>query len=1294
MLAALALWLLSSALWPPAALAQCALTCNDPDPDSPLQVAVNDNCESILVPDALLESGADCPGSKRLTVRNTQNQIVVDGFDLVSFDASTYIGGTLSVTVLDTTTGIFCVSYIMIVDNLPPAIACQDVDISCVGDTSVSVTGLPVANDNCDPDLDLAYVDTFIAGDCLNGNAAVLSREWTATDDSGNTNACVQTINLVRPDLSDIVFPPDVTLDCVDPDISVDANGRPVLDGVALQTGDICDLSVGFTNDTNFICGVIEYSVLRTWTIVDNCTDQTVSDVQFINIFDEEAPDITCPGDIVVNTQAGQCFTTVTLPPPTVADNCDGMPDFFVNTSYGATGLGPHPFVPAGQHTVQYTAVDECGNTSVCTINLTVVDNEAPTAVCEDFMTVSVPSGGVAIVYAQSFDEGSTDNCQDTVYHKVRRLTSGACQGANGDDSDIGGYQEWFDDETYFCCEEVGEDSILVVMHVYAVDPGPGPVDPVRELPGGDLYERFTECVVTVDVQDRLDPQIACPAGMTIGCNDDYTDLSIYGSPNVSDNCSFTLDSTAVVDVDDCGVGTIIRTWTATDPSDNAASCTQVINVINDSPFSDSLIIWPGNYTTDTCGASVDPEDLPDGFREPEILGGGCGIVAVNYNDQFFNVAQPACYKILRRWSVIDWCQYDPEDPNSEGRFERTQIIKVEDMDDPVVTCPDDVTVAVAANCQSATVNLPPVTAQDCSPDILITNDSPFADAGGADASGVYPIGETVVTYNISDRCGNTVSCSVTVTVEDMTPPAPVCIVGLSVNLAMMNSPMAVVDAIAFDGGSFDNCTAAPLLKRNLRFSDNGNPLTPPDATELVLTCDDLGTHLIEYWVTDEMGNSDFCVTYITVQDNGDLCPTITTGGTIAGVVETEMGETVENVEVQVSSSSPLTSMTSVDGAFEFPDVPFNEDYTLVPSRTDGLLNGVTTLDLVLISRHILGVAYLDSPYKIIAADVDRSGTVTTFDIIKIRKAILGIDNEFPNGNEAWRFVSADFVFPDPTNPFVSYFPEIYNINNFDDDQVAADFVAVKVGDVNLSSIPNSSFGLDDRVSYGSWEVTAENRELTTDETATVSFVGTRLPDITGFQFTLMYDPDRLELVELTPGNQLPGLTEANFGRPEGEAGYLTASWHHTGGGLPENAALFSLTVRAKAPGVLSQLMDIGSGRTPAEAYDADLLPLDVDLVFPETETGKLELYQNRPNPFEDQTTIGFYLPEAGPVQLTVYDMAGKTLHTQRATFDSGYHELMVRRSDLLQSGGGILYYTLESGRRRQTRKMVLLGNE
>ena len=63
---------------------------------------------------------------------------------------------------------------------------------------------------------------------------------------------------------------------------------------------------------------------------------------------------------------------------------------------------------------------------------------------------------------------------------------------------------------------------------------------------------------------------------------------------------------------------------------------------------------------------------------------------------------------------------------------------------------------------------------------------------------------------------------------------------------------------------------------------------------------------------------------------------------------------------------------------------------------TTSSTNGVSTFDIVLTRRHILGIAPFTKARQFLAADVNRSGSVSTFDIIHMQKVILGIYTDFP----------------------------------------------------------------------------------------------------------------------------------------------------------------------------------------------------------------------------------------------------------------------------------------------------------
>ncbi|MBI1224984.1 MAG: T9SS type A sorting domain-containing protein [Bacteroidetes bacterium] len=172
---------------------------------------------------------------------------------------------------------------------------------------------------------------------------------------------------------------------------------------------------------------------------------------------------------------------------------------------------------------------------------------------------------------------------------------------------------------------------------------------------------------------------------------------------------------------------------------------------------------------------------------------------------------------------------------------------------------------------------------------------------------------------------------------------------------------------------------------------------------------------------------------------------------TVSGTIRDENGLPVCGVTVGVNLSGTDVVTTDSTGFYELT-VANGSDFSIAPYKNSSPLNGVGTFDMVLISNHVLGVSPLGSPYKIIAADINKSNTVSSFDLVEFRDMLTFVTPNFPN-NTSWRFVDASYVFSNPLNPFVPGFPETISINNATGNITGQDFVAIKVGDVNNNAI-------------------------------------------------------------------------------------------------------------------------------------------------------------------------------------------------------------------------------------------------
>ena len=467
-----------------------------------------------------------------------------------------------------------------------------------------------------------------------------------------------------------------------------------------------------------------------------------------------------------------------------------------------------------------------------------------------------------------------------------------------------------------------------------------------------------------------------------------------------------------------------------------------------------------------------------------------------------------------------------------------------------------------------------------------------------------------------------------------------------------------------------------------------GNPLLPL-VPSITFDCADEGEHDIEVWVTDEAGNSDFCITTVIIQDNMNSCndDTLVVAGVIGGAVLTTMNEELPEVHVEITGMG-MEDMTDELGDYLFDDgLQVGNNYSVAPWKNDDPLNGITTFDLVLMSKHVLNIAPLADPYKIIAADVNNSGAVTTADIVALQKLLLQIDDEFQN-NTSWRFVRADYAFPNPLDPFSPPYPESVDVANHSTDVWDADFVAVKIGDLNGSASAIYSGNVSDR-SLGSTSFVVKDRHLAAGEAFTVPFHFAENIDFHALQFTLEFETD-LELQGIEKG-ELPGVAGDRFETARlDEVDAVTGTWYHTTPvKVNPDDVLFSLRFRANREGKLSELLRITSSRTAALAYTAAGLEQDLNLQYENANDMAFQLLQNQPNPFKKITHIGFTLPESGPAKLTVYDLSGSIVHTWEQDCQQGFNEVSIQRSEL--PVGGVLYYQLETANNTATKKMILL---
>lgn len=411
------------------------------------------------------------------------------------------------------------------------------------------------------------------------------------------------------------------------------------------------------------------------------------------------------------------------------------------------------------------------------------------------------------------------------------------------------------------------------------------------------------------EIEDCVDEEdvfsIYCPPTAWLSCEDEIWNLNWMENAYYHDYTG-THDAgypTVSYHINDCNIGYILRTWKVADYHGIWHKCTQKIYV-QGNYFNSSSIQWPGNVDLVGCNVNTDPQHMPYGKQMPSwsTYGATCSKIGYSYHDNVYTYG-PGCYEIIRTWSIVDCCNFNPY--YNTGIWTYNQRISVTSTGEiPEVWVPYDAT-ATTYNCERVQVDIAPLEVKDgCDDQYIITNNSPYATYGGADASGKYPVGTTKVRFMVKYNCWQTKFYYVNVTVTDNSTPVPYCYYGLAISLMGVDTDddgevddgMRELWASDLDAGSYHPCNSYA----NLTFSFSSDP------TDQVrtFTCEDVGEAELEIWVTDAYGKQDFCGTYVDIQNNAADIPNCDpiTEALISGRISSVFGNT-EGLMMDVNSS-------------------------------------------------------------------------------------------------------------------------------------------------------------------------------------------------------------------------------------------------------------------------------------------------------------------------------------------------------------------------------------------------------
>ena len=1312
-----------------------------------INLSLNEDCEATITADMILEGGPyGCYDDFEIYVINSAG----DTMHSTPHAGIDDIGEEFTVSILNPENGNSCWGTVLIEQKLDPVVVCPaDTIVPCTHGAHPDFTGYPFVT-SCEPFVDISYEDDVTDNGSCGEPRREIIRTWTIVDESGNEVICVQSIQIDRFDLGLVDFPEDFTtindmaLDCYD--VSADpslieplATGFPSLMGAILNPDEqtLCDYTLSHWDKVQEGCGN-SFTILRLWQILDVCSEieegvNPIAHTQFIHVADLTPPVVTYPEDVTLYTEVFNCVSNWTIPDPVVED-CSPFSYRVSATAGTIIDLNPGFILTGldeGELTLTYAIEDFCGNITKHDVNITVIDNIPPTPVCDEYTVVSLTTDGVAHAKAESFDDGSHDNCGPVFFKVIKRRDlcdtnngldtpfngCASCASQNGDDDElIAGEQIYFDDYVEFCCEEVGE-TLLIVLRVFDTDPGEGPVAPSRMEPGGVLYQSFNDCEVEAAVEDRLPPFIACPPSLTISCDfsynlDSISDLNnttfgtirtddserqeisvpghgnpIYADDHVfgydglaADNCSVELGLTVRTDIA-CGQGVIRRTFTATDAAGNVSTCEQRIFFESFDPFGLDDIDFPADVTiTDVCVDAVLAD--PDATGSPDWGADVCSDILLSSEDELFYDDADACVKIFRTWKLIDWCQYDEN--TGEGIFTDLQIIKVANGTDPEIeTCADVIVCDTTATDCFTFVDVQIAATDDCTTDDNIEFsyeiDNFFEDDGDPDD---FDADIPSTPFATASAGGNDASGTypfgrhkIRWSVQDGCGNVSICEYILDLKDCKKPSPKCFsgIVTVLMESSGEVTIWASDF---DAGSDDNCGDVTASFSedvtnTNITFTCDDLGSTSVMVYFTDESGNQEFCETFLFIQDNGGVCGGF--DGGITGFVRTQEGETLMEAEINldaIQGGDDRVLMTNSIGEYSFFAVPFFSDYEITGFKNDDPSNGISGLDLVRIQRHLLGLEPFTTPYQYIAGDVNNSESVSAVDLVQLRQLLLGIEPEFPN-NTSWRFIDATMTFPDIDSPWP--LDEVVFLEDFQTDWVdEQNFTAIKVGDLNGSAETSGLTETEDRAMAGSLVLYTSKQKFRAGDRVSVALSCEDFSEFIGLQFALEWDPEMISL-NSWKGEAIELISGVTVN--DRDEGLWKISWSELS---PNDAVAFSKIISfefiALRSGTIQDLLHFNDEALESEAYDMQLNVYDIDLEFRDhvklIDTDQSwNVEQNSPNPFEDITIIPFTLAEEADVSIDFINSSGASVYELKGHYAAGKHQLEVKASDLGKSG-------------------------
>ncbi len=385
-------------------------------------------------------------------------------------------------------------------------------------------------------------------------------------------------------------------------------------------------------------------------------------------------------------------------------------------------------------------------------------------------------------------------------------------------------------------------------------------------------------------------------------------------------------------------------------------------------------------------------------------------------------------------------------------------------------------------------------------------------------------------------------------------------------------------------------------------------------------------------------------------------------------------------------------------------------------TKEDDWTSGISTYDLVLMSKHILGVEALDG-WQQIAADVNGNGEVTAVDMVEVRKIILVLSDAFPvegGLGGPWLFFPEQIPSKHP-----KHLDKEYMLDPFDmpapfshpdyllDDfcypaaplaQGEGGFHAVKIGDVNGNANTQNLTGGNSSDRGQSIIEVRNDRLIKAGEAFVLQLSASNFKEVVAYGLGFYLDTEQVSLEAIEEGD-LPYFQMDNFGTQQLEQKELRTLWMDEkmeGQTLNATQNLFQLRLRAlRDIDQIQSVIQLNEGVMAPEYYNQSLAPVPVQLQMTITspEEQNLTVYQNNfavavfPNPVDEAVHFQFQSTQRGSALIRFYDALGQRIFEAVQAYDIG--DNILRIDDLPQKLSGTLFYTIEADHFQQHGKFV-----